>query len=411
MMSYRTLKSIFHQRDRSTADGEEAARRSSPAAIHWNFMVGDHTMFCLVTPDIARLIERIMDHENRARQVWRSLPGAVQYHYLRTMIVEEIYATNDIEAVYSTRQEIADVLDAVQGGAVSEQRRFREMARLYSALSDNTVEPPGTIEDIRRIYDDVTDGEIDSGDSLDGDLFRAGAVHISSGQKVVHSGSPTEEIIVSGLREMLSQSRNDDIPILVRAVISHFIFENVHPFYDGNGRTGRYLLALDLGRSLSPVAWLSLSATIADNKERYYKAFQDAEQPLNHGDATVFVTSMLEIIAEAQGRMRDDLEHRKKQINTIVGRVPELKNDVTLRETKNGAVDVLSIIGQASLFGVKGEVTLEAIATSLDKSKQYVRPRVADLVDRGFIRQVSAKPLRFQLSGAGREALGLVDSE
>lgn len=408
-MAYRTLKSIFHQKDRHAADAEERARRASPAAVHWDFPVGDHSMFCVVTPDIARLIERIMNHENRARGVWQELPSAVQHHYLRSMIVEEIHATNDIEAVHSTRQEIAEVLDAVQGNAGSEQRRFREMARLYDALWGNTVEPPEGLDDIRRLYDEVTDGEIAADDELDGERFRAGTVQIFSGQKIVHSGAPTEEIIVAGLEEMMRQSRDDDIPLLVRAVIAHFIFEDVHPFYDGNGRTGRYLLALDLGRSLSPVAWLSLSATIADNKERYYKAFQDAEQPLNRGDATVFVTVMLDILAEAQGRMRADLERRKEQIAMMGARSSELQDAALTPDGRKGTVSVLFIIGQASLFGVRGEVTLDTIARSLDKSKQYVRPRAAGLVKHKLVEQVSANPLRFRLTGAGREILGLTE--
>lgn len=366
-------------------------------------------MFCVVTPDIARLTERIMNHENRARGVWQELPSAVQHHYLRSMIVEEIHATNDIEAVHSTRQEIAEVLDAVQGNAGSEQRRFREMARLYDALWGNTVEPPEGLDDIRRLYDEVTDGEIAADDELDGERFRAGTVQIFSGQKIVHSGAPTEEIIVAGLEEMMRQSRDDDIPLLVRAVIAHFIFEDVHPFYDGNGRTGRYLLALDLGRSLSPVAWLSLSATIADNKERYYKAFQDAEQPLNRGDATVFVTVMLDILAEAQGRMRADLERRKEQIAMMGARSSELQDAALTPDGRKGTVSVLFIIGQTSLFGVRGEVTLDTIARSLDKSKQYVRPRAAGLVKRKLVEQVSANPLRFRLTGAGREILGLTE--
>ncbi|MFZ2526987.1 MAG: Fic family protein [Rhodococcus sp. (in: high G+C Gram-positive bacteria)] len=56
---------------------------------------------------------------------------------------------------------------------------------------------------------------------------------------------------------------------MIRAVVAHFIFEYTHPFYDGNGRTGRYLLALDLRQVLAPYAGLALSATVADNKDRH----------------------------------------------------------------------------------------------------------------------------------------------
>ncbi|MGJ0183906.1 Fic family protein [Corynebacterium glyciniphilum] len=212
---------------------------------------------------------------------------------------------------------------------------------------------------------------------------------------------------------MLRQSRDESIPALIRAVSAHFIFENVHPFYDGNGRTGRYLLAMDLTRSLSPVAWLSLSATIADNKDRYYTAFRNAESPMNRGDASTFVSELLDIIAEAQGRLCTDLELRTAQMARMFERITELDTDEKSPSagTPKGTLTVLSIIGQASLFGERGEVDLDAIAGSTGKSKQYVRPKTVDLVNRCLVEQPSGSPLRFRLTAQGRELLGLDDGD
>lgn len=412
-MAYRTLKSIFHQQNQAAADAEEDARRSSPAVLCWSFLVGEHKMFCLLTPETVVLIERIMVLENRARTVWDRLPGAVRSHYLRSMIIEEIHATNEIESVHSTRQEIAEVLDAVKGVKPSERRRFREMARLYQALGDGEVEVPKDLDDIRTVYDDVTAGEIAAEEVPDGARFRADTVQIFDGQKKIHQGAPSEDQIEAGLEEMLRQSADETVPSLVRAVAAHFIFENIHPFYDGNGRTGRYLLALDLSRSLSQVAWLSLSATIADNKSRYYKAFQDAEQPMNRGDVTVFVNEMLGIIAEAEDRLCSDLELRHRQLSRVFNRISMLDDDASspLADVAKGTLPILSVIGQASLFGVGGEVELDVIAGSVEKSKQYVRPRTVDLVGRGLVEETSGKPLRFRLTEQGRELLGLTDEE
>ncbi|WP_411197372.1 Fic family protein [Schaalia turicensis] len=39
--------------------------------------------------------------------------------------------------------------------------------------------------------------------------------------------------------------------MLVNALIGHFMVEHTHPFYDGNGRFGRFLLALNLKRRTS----------------------------------------------------------------------------------------------------------------------------------------------------------------
>lgn len=400
-MSYRTLKSIFHQKNQAAADREEQARRASPSAVHWDFRLGDSTMFCMMTPEITVSIERIMKLENMARNAWSRMSTGVQRHYLRSMIIEEIHATNDIESVYSTRQEIAEVLDAVQGVTETDRRRFREMARLYNALWDQDIVAPATLDDIRTVYDEVTGGEIEGSDAPDGRRFRAGPVQIVSGQKVVHRGVSGEDSIDSGLAEMLRQNNDDSVPHLVRAVAAHLIFESVHPFYDGNGRTGRYLLALDLSRSLSPIAWLSMSTTIADNKERYYTAFQDAEQPMNRGDATVFITRMLEILVEAQSRLCSDLDHRLEQVGELFQRVQGME------ELSKDQPALLFILGQVRLFEPGGRITLESLAQSMEKSKATVRKQTKVLVEQQLVEETSAKPLRFRLSPAGQQALGL----
>ncbi len=401
-MAYRTLKSIFHQYDATAADREEAARRSSPAAIRWDFQIGDSSMFCVVTPEIAVSIERIMRLENQAYVLWSKLPGGAQRHYLRSMIVEEVHATNDIESIYSTRKEISEVLDEIEGGTETDRRRFREMARLYNALWKEEVDPPAGLDDIRKVYDEVTDQEVSVSDLPDGRRFRAGPVYITSGAKTVHQGVSGEDTIDAGLMEMLRQSRDESIPHLIRAVMAHFIFECTHPFYDGNGRTGRYLLALDLTRCLSPVAWLSMSSTIADNKERYYKAFQDAEKSLNRGDVTVYVDTMLEILVEAQSRMREDLERRHKQIGQLANTVSSLDNVEDHRT-------LLFILGQAALFDPRGRITLEDLSRSMEQSKQTVRKHTKELVSQGLIEEASARPLRFRLTNSGSTYVGLTE--
>ncbi len=72
---------------------------------------------------------------------------------------------------------------------------------------------------------------------------------------------------------------NDDTlsdydPILKMAII-HFQFESIHPFYDGNGRTGRILnIAYLVLKGLLDIPVLYLSRYVIQNKEAYYKNIQ-----------------------------------------------------------------------------------------------------------------------------------------
>lgn len=418
-MSYRTLKSIFHQRDRVGAEAEERSRRESPAAIHWDLMIGGFQMFALMTPEVAALIERIMSFEPKIQAEWKGLPGRAQSDYLNGMVIDEIQATNEIEQVRSTRKEISAAIKAVRAERVVENRRFLEMVRLYLDIGNDEAESPQTLDDVRGIYDAVTAGEIRDEDAPDGLRFRQGPVSIESGTKTVHNGVVPESAIDDALTLMLSQGRDDSIPQLIRAVAAHFVFEYAHPFYDGNGRTGRYLLALDLRRVLAPYASLALSATVADNKDRYYRAFTDAENPLNRGDLTPYLIAMLEIIAEAQHRLLLGLAERREKIDAVAARLRILVEDeefplsIGLDRESAPPVDpediatILFVLGQAHHFDANCAVKLKTLADAMERSSQFARPRLQRLDDAGIIETVTRKPLSFRLTPQGASLLEL----
>ena len=415
-MAYRTLKSIFHERDRAGADGEERSRRDSPAAIEWDLLIGEHSMFALMTPQIVALVERIMAYEPRIRHEWDGLPGRARDDYLDGMIIDEIQATNEIEQVRSTRKEISAALKALAEEQAVGSRRFVEMVRLYLGIEEPDTRGPQTLDDIRTVYDAVTAGEISADDAPDGERFRAGPVFIESGSGTVHSGLSPESAINDALTLMVAQGRNDEIPLLVRAVVAHFVFEYAHPFYDGNGRTGRYLLALDLRQVLAPYASLALSATLADNKDRYYRAFLDAEDPLNRGDLTPYVAVMLDLIAQAQHRLLVDLADRRQRIQQLENRIRFLVDDDlagnlglpthAMSDAENVG-SLLYTLGQAWLFDVNRAVKLQSLADAAGRSTQFIRPRLALLDEAGVIETVTRKPLRFRLSSRGAALLGV----
>ncbi len=80
---------------------------------------------------------------------------------------------------------------------------------------------------------------------------------------------PPEE--VQRLVEDLCRFCNEDtLPVLVQAAIAHAQFETIHPFDDGNGRTGRTLIHVILRRrGLAPAFVPPISVILAREKERY----------------------------------------------------------------------------------------------------------------------------------------------
>ncbi len=81
--------------------------------------------------------------------------------------------------------------------------------------------------------------------------------------------------LMSNLDKYINDSELHDIDPLLKMPLIHYQFESIHPFYDGNGRTGRIINILYLvQQQLLDVPILYLSKYIIQNKSQYYKHFQ-----------------------------------------------------------------------------------------------------------------------------------------
>jgi Fic family protein len=118
---------------------------------------------------------------------------------------------------------------------------------------------------------------------------------------------PEEEIEIKDLLSNLEKYINedfDDIDPLIKLAVIHYQFESIHPFYDGNGRTGRIInvLYLVLKKLLdSPI--LYLSSYIIRNKESYYKLLQEVRTHKNWEGWSVYILTGIEKTAEETLRL------------------------------------------------------------------------------------------------------------
>ena len=109
---------------------------------------------------------------------------------------------------------------------------------------------------------------------------------------------------INGFIEMSIMKRKyDEAPEIFKIMASHFIFEYLHPFYDGNGRVGRYILAKLLSNNLDPFTALTFSYTVNNNKNKYYKAFENTSNYFNKGELTIFIKEMLDLLLQGQSNI------------------------------------------------------------------------------------------------------------
>lgn len=129
---------------------------------------------------------------------------------------------------------------------------------------------------------------------------------------------PHHRRVPDAMRDLIEFVRRDDIPVLVHAAIAHAQFETIHPFTDGNGRTGRALIHSMLrARNLTTHVTVPVSAGLLTDTDGYFAALTSYRA----GDLAPIVTSMSEaaFAAITNGRqLVDDLTAARERWNTLV---------------------------------------------------------------------------------------------
>ena len=279
-MAYKSLKKLFYMGSSSERFANNkrlaAERLNAESTFRTGMITGEGELFLAVPHELSVLSEQALRKERVLQTLQASIPRIARGALVRSLVIDEVVGTNSLEGIHSTRGQISELLETVPPTSNESDKRFRELAMLYLGLSSGQSASPKSLQDIRAIYDQVMAGEELGPNAPDGKLFRQNGVEvIGDGGKTLHEGAQTEAEISSGLGIMLALVSSPNVPELYSALMSHYIFEYIHPFYDGNGRTGRYLLALYLSGPLSTLTALSLSREIAENRGPYYRTFQE----------------------------------------------------------------------------------------------------------------------------------------
>jgi len=144
---------------------------------------------------------------------------------------------------------------------------------------------------------------------------------------VVYTPPEGENIIREKLKNLEDFIHADDtIDPLIKMAIIHYQFEAIHPFFDGNGRTGRIILLLYLKMTgLLDLPALYLSNYIIQNKDKYYTNLRKVTEEENWEDWIIYMLDMVEQtaikgrnqIAEIEAMMREMGKEIQQQLPKI----------------------------------------------------------------------------------------------
>ncbi len=109
----------------------------------------------------------------------------------------------------------------------------------------------------------------------------------------------TIQKLMTNLEQFVNDENISDFDPLVKMAIIHYQFESIHPFYDGNGRTGRIINVLYLVMNgLLDLPILYLSRYIIENKGEYYKLLQEVRETDNWENWILYLLNGIEQIAK-----------------------------------------------------------------------------------------------------------------
>lgn len=211
--------------------------------------------------------------------------------FLDTIYLQEAKASSEVENIITTNDELYKSLVAdkkIENTATKEVLSYKEA--LWLGLEELKTKPFITtnlcIKIVQCIKQNTASIRITPGTAL-----------ANTRGEVIYTPPLGETVI----REKLSNlekfiNGENGIDPLIKMALLHYQFEAIHPFADGNGRTGRILILLYLKTSgLLNVPAIYLSEFIIKNKGKYYQKLREVTEKNDWENYILYMLEMIEV--------------------------------------------------------------------------------------------------------------------
>lgn len=378
-MNYEPLAKLYYK-DKSVYTKIYNERFNNEFSYHLPFEISGNKAFFIIDYQISRKIEEIYYISRQLDDILNQLPPIAFKYYINKNLIDEIMLTNDIEGVYSTRKEISQIIEMPDNS--TKKVRLMGLVKKYQKLINGEKIPLSSCNDLRLLFDEIVLNEIEEDEKPDGEIFRTGSVSVCTAtDKEKHRGLYPEKKLIDFLNKSLDFLTNENnVGPLVKIAVFHYLFGYAHPFYNGNGRTSRFISSYLLCNILNQSIALRISYTIKNDKNKYYKAFDICNDPKNKGDITPFIYSFIDIIKNAAKSSLENLESLKQRLeyySTIHENIYNFfENDLQSK--------IVYILIQNALFSRKG-VFIEELKHHLECSEATIRKNIKSLIKHGLI--------------------------
>ena len=360
----------------------------------------EYNLFYVNLLEHTLLQEKIMENSKKIISLSNpnKFPQIAIKEIINKILSNELDKTNKIEGIETIKSEIYYSLKDDKKSS-KKNNKLEGIVKKYKDIMEKNFKDTQHIDNLssfRKIYDEMFEGFEKSGNyKLDGKYFRKNTVKVINGLgNTIHIGVNGEEAIEKNIEDLIQFMNRKDIPFLIKASISHFFFEYIHPFYDGNGRFGRYLLSLYLARKLDILTAFSVSYSISKNLDDYYKSFVEVEDVNNYGEITFFVENILKTIKNGQEMIIELLNDSVMRFKHSIEILDELTKELSEKENI-----ILRIYLQNYLFNDFEELTnVELTSIIGDLTQQTINKYTQELEKKGYLVKIKQRPLTYSLS-------------
>lgn len=404
---YEKLSKLFYKLKSTEYNEEYEKRMHDYGAYQTNLMIkgfrkGHLTkdkfeLFYVNVPRLMKLNNEVLMNSSKIKTLVNSLPQFVIQPYFNKLIINEAQSTNEIEGVKSTKRELSEALQELEKSE-PKNKKFTGLMKTY--LHIENIKPFEKLEDFRVLYDELVSEEISVADKPDGELFRKEYVEINDGNLTTHIGVSGEDNISLHLKSLINYLQSDDQPELYKYMVAHYFYEYIHPFYDGNGRTGRLIIGSYLARYLEKYSAITFSYAVNKNKSVYYKALEEIPFPTNKGEVTFYLMEMLHLLSDGQKGIIEDLEINFMKLDKIEHTLEKL--DTLTAEAKR----VLYILITINVFVSEDvQLKLQELAGLSQLSRYKLEKVFAELEGLHYIELVGRNPKSYKVTDYGLEEI------
>lgn len=272
--------------------------------------------------------------------------------------IRTIRGTTAIEGNTLTEAQITDILAGKR--VAGPQREIDEVRGAHAAYEAIESFNPYSVDDLLKAHGLMTKGLVDRPGK-----FRNCNVGVMDGAgNVVHMAPPFANVpsLVKDLFAWLSDSED---PVLIKSCVFHYEFEFIHPFPDGNGRTGRLWQTALLGSWRNEFYGAPVENIVWAHQQEYYHAIRTSTSV---GECGPFIDFMLDKILRtlnAKGKAYGATGEKSSQ-----------------KSSQKSDQKILSIMKSMP------DITMSEIANATGLSIAGVKKNIRKLKDANLIRRV-----------------------